>query len=84
VRSGKEQEKCTALPAAEGKGWYEPEVLTNYLIESARKTLDEGEVILRYPAALSQESFEDFEEWLQLVIRKAKRSIKTDSADRES
>jgi len=41
-------------------------------------TLDEGLVVIQYPERLSQESFEDFESWLQLVIRKAKRSIQRD------
>jgi hypothetical protein len=38
-------------------------------------TLDEGQVVLQWPEQLSKESFDDFESWLQLVIRKAKRSI---------
>ncbi len=38
-------------------------------------TLDEGPVVLQYPETLSKESFEDLESWLQLIIRKAKRSI---------
>lgn len=39
-------------------------------------SLDEGQVVLKYPERLSPESFEDFESWLQLVIRKAKRSVR--------
>jgi hypothetical protein len=46
-------------------------------------TLDEGAVVLQYPEKLSQESFEDFEAWLQLVIRKAKRSIAPADADEQ-
>jgi hypothetical protein len=38
-------------------------------------TLDEGAVVLQYPERLSPESFDDFEAWLQLIIRKAKRSV---------
>ncbi len=38
-------------------------------------TLDEGQVILQWPERLSQESFEDFESWLELVIKKVKRSV---------
>lgn len=37
-------------------------------------TLEEGPVVIQYPERLSRESFEDFESWLQLIIRKAKRS----------
>jgi hypothetical protein len=41
-------------------------------------TLEEGPVVIQYPERLSPESFEDFESWLQLVIRKAKRSVQQD------
>lgn len=41
-------------------------------------TLDEGEVILQWPSRMTKESFEDFEEWLRLVVRKAKRTILND------
>ena len=46
-------------------------------------TLEEGEVVLLWPNRLSQESFEDFKGWIELVLRKAKRAILTaeDSAD---
>jgi len=36
-------------------------------------TLDEGDAILQWPSDLSPESFEDFQGWLQLVERKARR-----------
>lgn len=38
-------------------------------------TLDEGQVILQWPAKMSPESYEDFKSWLDLVARKAKRAI---------
>lgn len=44
-------------------------------------TLEEGQVVLQYPESLSKESFEDFESWLELVVRKAKRSIRTERSD---
>jgi len=44
-------------------------------------TLNEGPIVLQYPDRLSQESFEDFESWLQLIIRKAKRSIRTNESE---
>jgi hypothetical protein len=47
-------------------------------------TLDEGAVILQYPKRLSKESFEDFEAYLQLVIRKAKRSIVQNEEDEQA
>lgn len=37
--------------------------------------LDEGEVLIRWPERLSPESYEDFERWLGLVLRRAKRSV---------
>lgn len=45
-------------------------------------TLDEGQVILQWPAKMSPESYEDFKLWLDLVSRKAKRaSEKYDPAE---
>jgi hypothetical protein len=38
-------------------------------------TLDEGEVILQWPDHMSPESYEDFEAWLDLIAKKAKRSV---------
>lgn len=38
-------------------------------------TLDEGQALIQWPETLSQDSFEDFKSWLDLVIRKAKRSV---------
>jgi hypothetical protein len=38
-------------------------------------TLDEGQVVLQFPAKMSAASFEDFESWIQLQLRKIKRGI---------
>ncbi len=38
-------------------------------------TLDKGRVILQRPAKFSEESYQDFENWVNLMLRKAKRSI---------
>ena len=38
-------------------------------------SLDEGDVVLRYPAKMSQASYEDFNDWVELQLRKIKRSI---------
>ena len=40
-------------------------------------TLDEGEVILQWPSRMSQESYDNFKEWLELITRKAKRAVAT-------
>ena len=37
-------------------------------------TFPEGEATLRIPATLSQESCRDLEDWLDLMLRKAKRA----------
>jgi hypothetical protein len=37
--------------------------------------LDEGPVTLSYPAKMSAASYEDFESWIQLQLRKIKRGI---------
>ena len=38
-------------------------------------SLPEGEVVLQWPEPLSSESYEDFESWLKLVLRKVKRAV---------
>lgn len=38
-------------------------------------TLDEGPVIIQWPERLSPASLEDFEAWLQLIVRRARRSV---------
>lgn len=46
-------------------------------------TLEEGQVLLQWPKQFSQESYEDFEDWLELIRKKAKRSIVKDVEDDE-
>jgi hypothetical protein len=36
-------------------------------------SLDEGRAVLQWPEKMSQESFEDFESWLDLQLRKIAR-----------
>jgi len=38
-------------------------------------TLEEGNVSIQWPKALSKESYQDLEDWLELIKRKAKRAI---------
>ena len=38
-------------------------------------TLDEGPVVLQWPSTMSATSFEDFNDWISLQLRKIKRSI---------
>jgi hypothetical protein len=46
-------------------------------------SLPEGEVVLQWPEPLSSESYEDFESWVKLVLRKVKRSVQEPSQDRQ-
>lgn len=38
-------------------------------------SVDEGEIVLEWPEKMSAESYEDFQSWLELQLRKIKRSI---------
>ena len=46
-------------------------------------TLEEGDITLEWPQRLSQASYEDFESWIQLVLRKAKRAVSDKKEDNE-
>src|SRR5262249_24097365 len=37
-------------------------------------TVQEGSVLLQWPASMSQDSVTDIEDWLKLIVRKAKRA----------
>ena len=41
--------------------------------------LDSGEVLVRWPAALSADDFEDLKGQLEILIRKIGRSVKSDA-----
>jgi len=38
-------------------------------------SLDEGQVVLEWPEKMSAESYEDFQSWMEIQLRKIKRSI---------
>lgn len=38
-------------------------------------TLDEGQVVLQFPDKMSLDSYEDFKDWIELQLRRIKRSI---------
>jgi len=42
-------------------------------------SLDEGQVVLQWPAKLSENSYEDLKDWLDLQLRKIKRNVRSDS-----
>ena len=45
-------------------------------------TLDEGKVVLQWPASISAESYEDLKDWLDLMGRRVKRAVVTDGDER--
>ena len=44
-------------------------------IHQATMTLAEGTVLLQWPSSLTEEGYEDFEAWVNLMLKRAKRSI---------
>jgi hypothetical protein len=44
-------------------------------------TLTEGRVSIHFPSRMSKDDFEDFEDWLDILKRKIKRSIKADDTE---
>lgn len=44
-------------------------------------SLDEGQVVLQWPAQLSEASYEDLKDWLELQLRKIKRSVQIANRD---
>jgi hypothetical protein len=64
-------EKRTPLPPAPPKPG----------TERAEFPLPEGVARLEFPASLSTASYEDMEAWLELVLRRAKRSVKDEAAN---
>lgn len=52
-----------------------PVVGLSILFKQDTFTLDEGPVILQWPSAMSETSYEDFKDWIDLQMRKIKRSI---------
>ena len=47
-------------------------------------TLEEGDVVIQWPASLSQESFEDFKDWLRLLERRVARSVQAPKTAEQS
>jgi hypothetical protein len=70
--------KPAAPIAAPGVGQLQPQGGTKMLTETF--VLSEGSVTIQWPSALSPDSFEDFKDWLQLLERRVKRSVKAEKA----
>ena len=58
----------------EAQGDFERDVLT----------LDEGPVVIQRPRRLSPDSLEEFEALVQLIVRRARRSVSSASEDEGS
>ena len=44
-------------------------------------TLDEGQVVLQWPAQISEENFEDLKDWLELMTRRIERAARKGGAE---
>lgn len=54
------------LPLSQGKPGMNQDTLT----------LDEGQVVLQWPASISPENYEDLKDWLDLMSRRIKRAVR--------
>jgi len=50
-------------------------------VERAEFPLPEGVARLEFPASLSSASYEDMQAWLELLLRRAKRSVNDEAAN---
>lgn len=46
-------------------------------------TLSESEILIQFPSTMTEDDFEDFEGWLDILKRKVKRNIKKDDSSDE-
>jgi hypothetical protein len=58
-----------------------PSVLKQDGLRQDMFSLDEGTVLFQWPASLSQASFEDLDDWIELLRRKIKRSVDSAKAN---
>jgi hypothetical protein len=47
-------------------------------------TLGDGQVVIQWPDKIAPEEYEDLETWMQLMIRKVKRSVCEDEPPEEN
>lgn len=60
-------------PRAEGRRDGVPPIGGNVNMQVDRFNLDEGEVVLQWPKRLSRVSYQELDQWLQLILGRAKR-----------
>lgn len=53
-------------------------------MQEATFPLQEGLAVIQWPKELSPESYEDFDAWVQLTLRRAKRSVVKHESERDS
>ncbi len=47
-------------------------------------TLAEGDVTIQWPESISEESFEDFNDWIAILLRKLKRNVRPVNSEIEN
>jgi len=58
---------------------YTPPVFSTLGSKQDTFTLDSGSVIVQWPQALTEVEFEDVEQWMEILLRKIKRSVQSGS-----
>lgn len=54
---------------------------TNNQLRQDTFSLDEGQVVLQWPATLSEHSYEDMKDWIELQMRKIRRGVQVTSKE---
>lgn len=73
--------------AETSRGSLDPQIVLDESVKSKHKSrqdvfsLDEGNVVIVMPEKLSEASYEDFSDWLELIKRKAKRTIMSETTE---
>lgn len=75
--SGADMNAMTGARASQSQGGGRPGGST--IRRRAEFPLQEGLATLEVPFSISQQSYDDLKEWIDLVLRQAERSIKSDS-----
>lgn len=51
-------------------------------MRQATLPLDSGDAVIQWPEQMTAENFKDLEDWLEIVMRKIKRSAETDGGSK--
>jgi hypothetical protein len=65
----------TAAPVQTPTLFIAPSTAANGQVRQDTFSLDEGQVILQWPANLSEHSYEDMKDWIELQMRKIRRGV---------